>query len=475
MQASDSILPPDMTRITQVRPGPVGVLLLGLLSGLSCADSEGGGGALEGANLVLVVIDTLRADHLGTYGHDSPTSPRIDELAEQSLVFDCMYSQAPWTKPSIASLFTSLQPSQHRVVEEGTDNQLSESLITLAEVLSEAGYRTCGVSQNPHIQSTTGFAQGFGEFIGLSGQESGANSMFEAGRDFLDQESEEPFFLYLHFLDPHGPYAPPPKLREKFVGNLETTKRRVASGRVGMMLDGEVMLQEFGKGDLAYLEALYDAEIRWVDNAVGRLLDHMEAKGLDENTVVILTADHGEEFLDHGTVKHGYHVYEESVHVPLIIRMPDGRVGRDSTTLVQHIDLMPTALELLSLEGPSELQGRSLGAALEGEGGGPREVVLTGSSWRGIERFAVRRGEWKLVCHVDESRTELFHLGDDPGEQSDVAAEHPGLVQELMTVYLEGTRPIAGVTPEDAMGTRDLELERRLQAIGYTGVEAEDE
>jgi len=436
----------------------------------------GGEGAepATGPNLLLVVVDTLRADHLGTYGHGEDTSPRIDELAGQGVVFERMYSQAPWTKPSVASLFTSLYPPQHQVLEEGTDNRLASSLTTLAEVLADAGYRTGAVSQNPHIQANTGFDQGFGEFHGLSGYVSGVDEMLDAGRGFLDREAGRPFFLYMHFLDPHGPYAPPPKLRKRFLGERETKKARVVSGRVGKMLEGEELSIELEAGDLDYLEALYDAEIRWVDVAVGRLLDHLEERGLADDTVVLLTADHGEEFMDHGTLKHGYQLYEESVHVPLIVRAPGVEPRRVDRMVAQHVDLAPTVLDLLGQPVPSAAQGRSLRPWLEGrETAGP-ETALLGTSWREIDRFAVREGSWKLVRHADQGRTELYDLASDPTERKNVAGDHPDVVERLSQAYTDATSPIDGVTPDDAFGARDPELERRLRAIGYTGGE-EDE
>ena len=448
----------------------LGLGLLGLASATSCAPGEPAEARGNGMNVLLIVVDTLRADHLGIYGHDAPTSPRIDEFARGAMVFEGMYSQAPWTKPSIASLFTSLYPPQHRVLVEGTENQLSGSLTTLAEVLHQAGYRTGAASQNPHVQAKTGFDQGFAEFHGIPGYQSGVGEMLAIGKQFLDAGQGEPFFLYMHFLDPHGPYDPPAQFRREFLGDLKTDKQRVVAGRVGKMLDEETLIQEFEGSDLAYLEALYDAEIQWVDNAIGQLLDHLDERGLRENTLVIFTADHGEEFLDHGTVKHGYHVYDETVNVPLIIRTPGINVfGRNAAALAQHVDLMPTVLDLVEVEGPSEIQGRSLRSRLQGSNAPDEATVFSGTSWRTIERFAVRRGDWKLVRHEDEGRTELYNLREDPAETRDRHVDHPDLVRDLIESYRQTTAPIDGVTPDDVTGTSDPELERALQSLGYAG------
>ncbi|MFT7668589.1 MAG: arylsulfatase A-like enzyme [Planctomycetota bacterium] len=449
--------------------------LFGCAGLIACGINNPEGGHSSPLNVLLVVVDTLRADHLGVYGYEVETSPRIDEFAREALVFESMYSQAPWTKPSIASMFTSLYPPQHLVLKEGTDNQLSNSLTTLAEVLADAGYRTGAVSQNPHVQAKTGFDQGFGEFHGIPGYQSGVDEMVSIGSDFLDKGGDAPFFLYMHFLDPHGPYDPPAEFRKEYVGNLSTQKKRIFTGRVGKMLADEEMIQEFSGSDLPFLEALYDGEIRWVDSAVGKMLDALQARGLRERTLVIFTADHGEEFLDHGTVKHGYQVYEESINIPLIVRLPDGAVGRNSQRIAQHVDLMPTILDLTGLEAPPEVQGSSLRKTLEGVESDADLAAFIGTSWRDIERYAVREGVWKLVGHVDQDRMELYNLSVDPAEKLNVIADHADIADRLLAAYLENTASIQGVTPEDATGASDPELEKALRAIGYIGGDDEDQ
>jgi arylsulfatase A-like enzyme len=415
----------------------------------------------------MIVVDTLRADHLGVYGYPKSTSPKVDEFAAQSFVFDRMYSQAPWTKPSIASLFTSLYPPQHLVLHEGTENQLADSLTTLAEVLKAAGYRTLAASQNPHVRANTGFSQGFDEFHGIPGYKSSIGEMVQKNMQFLNAAGEQPTFIYLHFLDPHGPYDPPPALRKKFIGEQQTDNLSVKRGRVAGLLKGEFPKKSIGPADLQYLEALYDAEIHSVDDSIGRILKQLQDHGVRENTLVIITADHGEEFLDHGTIKHGYQLFEEVIQIPLIFSVPGGIAGRNQSAIVEHVDLMPTVLDFLGIEAPSELQGRSLRSLLEDPATQTDRTAYIGSSWRGIERFAVRQGDWKLIRNEEQDKTTLYHLDGDPNEQHDVSAAHPEMVQKMLEDYRMTTQPISGVTPLSAIGDRDPELERALKSLGY--------
>ena len=191
-------------------PRPLAVAALALLAGGCGADAE------APPSVLFVTIDTLRADHVGAYGHDRPTTPKLDALAERGVVVERMVAQSPWTKPSVASLFTSLLPSQHRVVEKATRNRLAASLVSLPEVLRDAGYRTACFSENPHIGQVTGYDQGFEAHAVRPGFDGDPQWILDRARTWLDRvDGDEPFFLYLQFLDPHGPYDPDPGPRAR--------------------------------------------------------------------------------------------------------------------------------------------------------------------------------------------------------------------------------------------------------------------
>lgn len=466
-----SVLAPRQSRLAASRlPRPLDLIVGAFcLSTLACSPNAAArvdAPRPNGWNVLIVVVDTLRADHLGLYGYERQTSPHIDALAQRAVVFDTMYSQAPWTKPSVASIFTSLYPVQHQVLREGTDNQLAPAIETLAEILQKHGYRTAAVSENPHVQRATGFDQGFDHFTGIRGYKGDSGQFMRKAKSWLMEDSEKPFFLYVHLLDPHGPYAPDDP--GAFLDGLETSQPLVREGKVGKIVDGESLAVPLSAGDVAYLEALYDAEIREIDEAIGGLVEVLETRGLLENTVVVLTSDHGEEFLEHGAIKHGYHLYEESVRVPLVLLVPGLEARRVDDTLAQHIDLAPTLLDLVGIPIPDHFQGRSLRRALAGEAdaGG---IVFVATSWRNVERVAIRAGDWKLVQHRDQDRLDLYRLSQDPGEQNDVSAEHADVTRRLLEEYEAATRPIRGLSLEGGDGARDPEIEDALRAIGYTG------
>ncbi len=433
-----------------------------------CGADPSPSGPPTGWNVLWIVVDTLRADHLGPYGYAKPTSPALDALADRAIVFENAYSAAPWTKPSVASMLTSLYPPQHRVLYESTENQLASSLTTLPEVLKGHGYRTCAISENPYVQPETGFHQGFDLFERVPGFED-FKGQADAGAAkaiaWIGESSDTPFFLYLHVLDPHGPYTPAEEYAGPFLAGLPEETGRIAKGRVGRMLEGEKVVMDLNAQGLAYLEALYDAEIREVDAALGEVLAFLEAEGLTENTIVLFTSDHGEEFLDHGSLRHGYRLYEESVRVPLVLAVPGRAAQRVDRVVAHHVDLAPTVLETLGLPVPEEWRGRNLLRAMEDGAGEPGVFVST--DWRDLERRAVRRGEWKLIAHEDQDRRHLFHLGDDPDERHDRIGAHPDIAEALFEAYRAATGPIPGVTPHDATGDVNEELEEELRGLGY--------
>jgi arylsulfatase A-like enzyme len=427
------------------------------------------------ANVLVIVIDTLRADRLGAWGAQRPTSPRLDALAAESLLVERAIAQSPWTKPSLASLFTSLHPSQHGAVEETTANHLAPSLVTLAECFAAAGYRTGAVSENPHVSSVTRFDQGFERMQTLNGFRGDRAWVVQSARRWLEerdaQDAERPFFLYVHFLDPHGPYEPGPPWRERFLEGRASEQPLVREGKVGPLAEGTRALVELAQSDVEYLRALYDAEIRETDAALESLLAELESRALLEDTLVLLTSDHGEEFLEHGTFKHGYQLYEESLRVPLVLRVPGLGARRERDAAVQHIDLAPTLLELVGLPVPPAFQGRSLVPLLRGE---PlaQTAIVSETSWRGIDLASAQRGPWKLIVDRASGARTLFDLDADPGELQPLdpdAAQHATVVAELQAALERAARRPADVALEGATGEGDATSEEALRALGYFG------
>ncbi len=417
-------------------------------------------------SVLCLVVDTLRADHLEVYGHDRATSPFLKELGDSSLVFENMYSQASWTKPSVASLFTSLYPLQHYAIREETDNILAESLDTLPEILHEAGYQTAAFTENPHITPVTGFGQGFEEFQTVEGFDGDAPWILEQALAWVRaREPERPFFLYVHFLDPHGPYAPSEPRRSEFLQGRTTEREHVREGVVGQLmrsLKGD--LSQLGD-DVEYLKALYDAEIRDIDDILRQLYEGLLGEGLQEPLVISFTSDHGEEFMEHGGLKHGDFLYDECLRVPWILSIP-GVAPQRLPVSAQHVDVAPTLLEVLGLPIPPRFQGRSMVRAWQ-DGDMVQRPAVSETMWRNVRRRSVRTGEWKLILDEVGRGEELYRIQDDPGETEDVSDQNPGVVERMKTLLRELTKPVAPAVEAQSQGQRDPELEDALRALGY--------
>ncbi len=355
-------------------------------------------------NVILFLVDTLRADSLGAYGNDVVETPAIDRFAREGALFEQAFAQSSWTRPSVTSILTGLRPSVHGVERRGS--LLSPAVTLLPEVLSEHGYRTGFLATNPNVGSFFGYSRGFDDFIELYGrrkrgrvspQELVARSdqVVDRAKEWLEEVSE-PFFLVVFVVDPHFPYDPPPDFN-RYVDPGDKDPRR----------------------------ALYYGEVSFVDHCFGHLMDYLGERGISERTISILTSDHGEEFFDHGQIGHGKALYDESLHVPLIFRWP-GRIeaGRRIDTPVQLVDLMETILRLAGLPVPQLQDGRPLFHQ-------PADPAPLFASLRldGTNQWSVRAYPWKLI--MDRRSATLFDLSSDPDELRDLSDQHPDRVREL--------------------------------------------
>ncbi|MFQ5877197.1 MAG: sulfatase [Acidobacteriota bacterium] len=442
-------------------------LAAALLAGVACAPR---GPDPRRPDLVLIVVDTLRADHLGAYGYDRPTSPNIDALAGRGLLFEEAWSAAPWTLPSVMSILTGRYPSRHRVENDGL--KLGAAIRTLAEVMTAAGYETAAFVAHIYVSRAFGFARGFGTFkdFGLSrpgyrleaGMEPTAGEVTRAALDWLGGIGPAPIFLFVHYFDPHWPYDPPRSYAAMFPseygGPLDATYDSISKFQ-----DPLVALPEDYR---RFLIDRYDGEIRYVDEQIGRLLDGLIEAGRGERTWVIVTADHGEEFKEHGSMGHGRHLYQESIRVPLVIGRPlpppagsrPGAAGASAaigaarvTEPAAGVDLFPTVLDLAGVAGrPQGLQGRSLAgrAAMGGEGtdpgGGPPRPIVSETIRLNAYRKAVRLGPLKLIRFMDDNREELYDLREDPGERRDLSAGRPGDVRRLLRALFDQVDVLTG-------------------------------
>jgi arylsulfatase A-like enzyme len=416
--------------------------------------------------VLLISIDTIRADHMSVYGYARPSTPNLEAFAADAVVFDNAYAASSTTGPSHATLFTGIYAPRHGVNANAV--VLAERHHTLAEVLRDEGYQTAAVIGSFVLDARFGFAQGYDVYQQDFGRDEGKFDIQEwegiAIRDGFDRRAtvvsrravewltrtrkpHRPFLLTLHYFDPHEPYRPP----------IEYA-RRLAAGRNN-------------------LRAGYDGEIAYVDDEIGRVLAALDKLGLAKTTLVVITGDHGQGLTQHNDPYHAVNIYEESVRVPLMMRWPGRlRPGRRSLP-VEQVDVLPTILGALDIGAPEEIDGLDLGVGWRSNedrdlasrpiflyrqfyspGRKLRKVVLSG------EQFAVRVEDWKLIIAEDERRRELYDLGRDPGELENLYDARPAVVTRL-TPVLDAWRRYVTTPP----GQRILGEEERakLRALGY--------
>ncbi len=436
----------------------------------------------QGPSVVIILIDTLRADHLGTYGYSRETSPNIDRWAAQATVFDAGIAQASWTKPSVASLFTCLYPSVHQtgsgthvrrqVIDKelemipapaeapATTATLPPGLVTVAEVFRAAGYSTGAFVANHFISRESGYGQGFETHRSV-----GDRRVTAGACRWLWKHRAKPFFLYLHYMAPHAPYNAPAEF-DLFTTGVETADILNSAAKDSINFTGT---RSLSPQDVIDLINQYDGEIRYVDDQVRRVLETLSEAGMMDHTVVVLTADHGEEFLDHGLVWHeSFHLYGELVRVPLVIDVP-GEVGSGCRVRspVMQIDLGPTLFDLSGLACPRDLQGRSLASLFRKGTLKPRAAYTEALDWGW--RQAIQTDSLKLIYDRENKAFELYDLTRDPGEQRPLVRSHTTALGVLYD-SLEAQR----VRNLQQLGRADMRLPaisreelERLRTLGY--------
>ncbi len=421
-------------------------------------------------NVVVVLIDTLRADRLSAHGYGRETSPAIDRLAAAGVDFRAAFAPATWTKPSIASLFTGLHPTEHGLMHLGeasgdsvTTDALPRSLPTLAQAFREGGWATVGVVNQVHLQPQLGFARGFDDYLWRRGKRAPElNTMFG---DWLDHwvagGDERPFFAYIHYLDVHWPYEERPgDLPADRFGSItfENPPPR------GLARVAEWAAEAMTPSDLEVLSTRYDNEIAWIDRAIGDLVARLEAVGRYEETIVVVTSDHGEGFYEHGMLKHGYAPYDEVAQVPLIIRLPARWPvpAGPRSTVVSLVDLPATLLELVGLPPLAGSTGRSLVPILRGVEDPERRVLIQSE-----EGWALRTAGAKLIARPE--RLEFYDLAADPGERENLAAASCTGPCADLRAELRRLRSTLRSPPADAGETGKLSGEdvHELESLGY--------
>jgi arylsulfatase A-like enzyme len=416
-------------------------------------------------HLVLISLDTLRADHLGLYGYARATSPDLDRWSERAFVFERALAPANATIASHHALFQSRFAGAALADRDGAP--------TLAELLRAQGFRTLAFTGGGTLSREAGFARGFE--LWDEGHEGLASSLPRALR-FLDEAArgDERSYLFLHCFDVHLPYDPPEPFAGRFAAGYQGKVRGPATLPLlrGIRRIFEQAHRatptELDAADRAQVAALYDGEIANADVLLARLLRRLEAPDLRDDTLVVIFSDHGEEFWEHGSVLHAHTLYQELLHVPLLLRVP-GREGeaRRIAQRVSLLDVLPTLLELLNVPAPPKLTGRSLVPLLSGAELPPQPVFAEGFAFD-AKLQAVLDGDWKLIRELRTGRLALYDLSADPAEQNDLAATRPD-ERERLRALLDAT--LGAATPDTdplAMPQRlEPETQERLKALGY--------
>jgi len=420
---------------------------------------------VERPNVLLVTLDTTRADHLGVYGYRRPTTPALDQLAKESQVYEHAYTTSSWTLPAHASLFTGLVPTVHGARKD-PDGELilsaevavpeswniyrarapRDDVPTLAGLLGDAGWSTAGIVGGPWLKRAFGLGRGFAHWddddVGADGRRGSA--VTERARAWLAQ-APRPFFLFLNYFDPHTPYDAPPAY-------------------VRYVLGGETFPRNAGPDQKQAL--LYDAEIRYTDDQIGLLLGELRRLGLYDSTWVIVTSDHGELLGEHGRVGHGLTLDEVLVRVPLLVKPPRG-VGRPGRVAapIQLDDVMPMLLEALGLATPAGIQGVAPEHARERSAVFAEVNPLPAESEDGEYRAWIE-GDWKLVWN-SLGHHELYDLATDPGEDRNLASAEPARLagmKDRLGRYVASLPPPPAAKPARNI---DPETAKSLRSLGY--------
>jgi len=418
----------------------------------------------ERCNVVLISFDTVRADHLGTYGYERPTSPNVDALAAKSIVFDRAISQAPWTLPAHGSMLSGLYPSRLGVLRYPATRSLPDKNPVLPEIFRAAGYATAGFTGGGFVSGHYGFDRGFDSYE-TRGRRFEHN--LDATIDWLDEHKSKPFFLFVHGYDAHRPYYSKPA-DKKALGLGESVDSE--QGRFCLSDDRAKPEPE----RLEKIVRYYDASIHHGDRAIGVLLDTLEQMKLMDNTIILLTSDHGEEFFEHGNCDHVRFLYEESVHVPYIVYVPRlaTKPSHKEGLIPASISVSRTLLDVVGIE--HAMPGVTLLPILQGDQSGFPVVYSEANTTAGSlgsrgKTTAMTKAELKLISYTDEGTDEAYDLVEDPAELTPLPERN---IAYLMRQTLRAWTASMRALPKPNKGKkRDVDAENAARGEDYPGLE----
>ncbi|NIR71676.1 sulfatase [candidate division KSB1 bacterium] len=461
-------------------------------------------------NIILISIDTLRADHLSCYGYERITTPHIDRLAGEGVLFTNAYSTAVWTPPAHASMLTGLYPNAHGVIHQ---NRLGDDFPTVAEILQRSGYQTAGFVNNSQVGELVGLSRGHDDFYeiwrGLSKEQIVKRAIYNARRfaGYTDHGASEtnklifhwltkkwkrgkPFYMFIHHIDAHNPLKAPRPFRFKYL--TESLRKQVDMAKIWKIADNPLVCftddLELNEAEIEAVTCLYDEEINYVDCKIGELVDYLAHMKLLDHSLLIVTADHGEHLGEHNLYSHVASLYEPIVHIPLILRYPRELASEAASDQpVQHIDLLPTILEVGGSDEGYKLNGagRNLFECLNGE----EASRILFAEWEGripyfvrnklqgvrnhplVERFRnqlwmARWGSFKLIAD-SKGHFELYNLDEDPQEQVNLYGKASTIFDQLRNALEDWRNSGASPVTSRSYDYEDETLRKHLKALGY--------
>ena len=408
-------------------------------------------------NVLIFLLDAARPLHFGSYGYSKPTTPTIDVLAREGVIFENAFTQAVYTIASTGSLFTGLYPDVHQVLYR--KNKLPDQFKTMAEYLQEVGFRTDMFSANGFGGPNFGYGQGFTKVWKLWYNPSMANAFVPAVTSWLKEVSNRRFFGYVHFREPHEPYRPPAEYLARF--NTDLSFEPLKPPRPWTDEEKKKMV------------AAYDANLAYVDEQLGRILEYMRTAGLMERTVIFILSDHGESFWEHGARGHDTQVYEEMIRIPFIVRFPNEAVlqGVRKSQMVGTIDVLPTLMDLYGISQRGvHIDGRSILPLLVNDNHGGDRFLITRTNFEQAA-YSLRTSSFKFIYHLKPLPDELYLLDSDPDERNNLSEIYPILASFYRTELrkrlqqMDRSKRFLRVTTEQAI--IDPETEESLRALGY--------
>jgi len=430
-------------------------------------------------SVFLVIIDTLPADHVGCYGYERSTTYNIDRLAEEGILYKNAISTAPWTVPSIASILTGVIPYEHKAgipekfnwphTPEKPMSRMSEKVTTMAEMFKEHGFKTVGFFNNPFTDPQFGMDRGFDTYDFASGGQLRIRESQQVVRDaalWLNNNPEGPYFMVLHFFDPHLAYDPTPSFAAPYISDYD--------GPLSLPYDPDVAAVRMGKAGLTeadkeFVRGAYDGEIAETDRSLGNFINYLKKKGLYDNSFIIVTADHGEELWEHGGFEHGHSLHREVIQVPLVIKTPHQKyAGLEVSDVVSLVDIFPTLADYFKWRPPIGLNGVSLYPAKGGKIWIPPHQVVAMNMLYGPEKHCIYAEGHKLIVTRDTGRIRVYDLEKDPYETQNVFGEEElpeGLKNQVEKIASDLARTLRSGDAEPV--NLDKETIDKLKSLGY--------